>query len=901
MNDIVVKATPFQVYRHVPLDKVLYMMGADLNVETQNWDFSNGVSFKIEGVFGNESWKNLSTQNKGRGAIDLVKHVSGNEHAGKALNYLKEGFPFATEQMPDWVLTLSPNPLMDVESNSVAPKAVSTPPTTTDYEKVEPPKHTASVYQIYRQIPLSRVFAALEAIPNDQGEWQIPNDGDVYTFTGELGSESWKNKTRNTKGFGAIDLIKEFTDGAPKSALMWLQKKFPFALSQMPELVLNPQPKSEPEKPKQETSNKSAIGSTTSSGYNETDVPKLAREYTSSELFRAYRHIPLEKVLTVLKGVVNQNNSSNWTLSDGVQVIISGDFGNENWEIPSVSKSGKGSLDFVNFVKQHKSIGSSLSWLKYSFPYGVEQVPEEFLSAAPTNSNNNAVRKKPELSEAEKAAIQKKRDEQDLRQKAYDLKDAMSLVDIAHVFPLLGGYPHGADASKWHIPTVGTFIIKDNRWQNVHTQVDKGFGGVELIMHAKSVELDEALKLMVENFGENVDASFLADIDLNKKKKDFTPPERFDETLPEVRRYLCEERGIPEELIDALIEDGSIYGTHPWFEKEGRYITNVNRCVFLAESSAELRDTDPDGLKACCDGSETDFSGFSIKPNLKVSERIVSLQEAAIDSLSYSAMFPGRYVLSTNGAGRFLLQFRAACEAINLGLGVRASFDADGPGDSAAQKLFSALYVCESLSRRLEVPVETVQEWFLKDSISVVPSMSPHLMFFANGASQLQEEYDVHEAVEDGLNAEGYPRMVWKSTGVKSYPAIELNVIDSVHPKLKKGKMTLKVTQAGMDYVVNELDFNRERPVFTKDWNDDFKGLGRAYVQAYNTAVKNDFKNGLPNLPPEFDKFRREEFRKYPVVEKKLEEVKPTSSNVETVEKVTPTVSSSVRTPSRSP
>lgn len=864
MNDIVVKATPFQIYRQIPLNRVLFLAGADLNSETKLWTFPNGVSFKVEGQFGSESWENLSNQEKGRGSIDLAKHIQGDDSPGKALTFLKEMFPFAVQQMPDWVLTLEPNPALPkkaAEQKAAAPqpKESHTPPAT--------PSYSTSLFQIYRQIPLSRVFATLEATPDEKGNWVLPEGGDVYSFSGEFGNESWENITRGTKGFGTIDFVKEILpEGTPKASLVWLQTKFPFVLSQMPESVLNPAPRVSNEN----TAPKPTSNKPPQSSYDQSDVSALSREYTSSELFRAYRHVPLAKVLSALGGKASDVDSE-WVMRDGAKVSISGQFGSETWTWGE--KNGRGALELVTFAKNHKSVGFSLNWLKNSFPYTPEQVPPSYLNAPVQATENRAVRKK-ELTEEEKAEIQKKRDAQEEKSAGFakrkELEDRLNCIDLEHVFPLLGGHTHGADASKWHIPTVGTFIVKDNRWQNVHTQVDKGFGGIPLAAHALGSrdDFNVGLKWMIENFGEDVDQSLIADIDFNKKKKEFTPPERFDETLPEIRRYLCDDRGIPSELLESLIEDGSVYGSFPWYEKESRYLNNVTRCVFLGDASAEIRDTDPNGMKACCDGSETDLSGFSVRPQLEVAENIVSLQEAAIDALSYAAMFPGRFVISTNGAGRFLLQFRVACEAIDLGLGVRASFDADGPGDSAAQKVFAALYACEALSRRFKVPVETVQQWFLEESITVVPSDSPHQTFFAKGETQLKDEYEVFEPIEDGVNEEGIVKMKWKPTGKTSPALIDISVLKMVHPELKRGRVSLKVSQAGVDYIVNELDFARERPVFTKDWNEDFKSMGKKYSNAYDQAFRKRFADGVPALPIELDKFRTAAYQSHQHPEK---------------------------------
>ena len=533
-----------------------------------------------------------------------------------------------------------------------------------------------------------------------------------------------------------------------------------------------------------------------------------------------YRAVALAKVLARL--MASERAEGGWTLPDGHIVRVGGQPGWEEWNDETAQMQGRGAIDLVVHALGLPSPRAALVWLQEAFPE---------VSA-------------PETGAAVEAAVEAARLRQARKEELNARFERYKQVRLTEVLERLDALPNqDGDKSKWKIPGVGNIITLGQRWQNVHTEVDKGYGGVALVKHALGMESHmDALNWMVRQFGENFGEELLSD-EVAAEAKTFSPPERFPEAAESVADYLVQKRGLPSELVRHLIDKGDVYGTHPWHQESGRYLTHLTRCVFLGPASAELRDTTPDGFKGCCDGSQPDSSGFSVLPSLAVADRVVALTEAAIDALSYRALFPGRFVMSTNGSGRFLLQYRIARESVDRGYGVRLALDADGPGDLAAQKVFNAFYVRKALAHHLKVPESLVDTWLTEGDLVLRVDQSPHHLFFNSG---WQPSLGVHQAQRGTDEA----KTVWVDTGAQAKPTIRLDVRKDLHDRLRRGEMLLTVSEAGFHFVLNTLNVRRDRPVWTKDWNDDLKRLGSAYTLDYDARSRRRFSDGVPSLPP---------------------------------------------------
>lgn len=561
---------------------------------------------------------------------------------------------------------------------------------------------------------------------------------------------------------------------------------------------------------------------------------------SSNEVFRIYRLIPMEKVLPMMGA--RSVDDKVWELKNGNFISLEEDTLGQprGWSDETANVVGqRGTIDLVQHVEQLSSFRDAFQWLKQKFPFALEQWSE------------------PENSPANKANINRdeERDENGYTRadrRNYAISKKLEKLDIFMVLERMGAYADGRDGSKFRLPNGHKVIVSDNRWQDVYTG-RKGFGGVQLYQETFECELDEAVAWMKAEFGEHIDESLF--VKGEKKEKVFRPPPRFSDAEPAVRTYLINERGLPEQVVDRLMKTGTVYSTHPSYTNDKgqeRFKTHEARCVFLGKASAELRDAsnEPDAFKACCPGSETDHSGFSIKPNKNVPELLVTLVEAAIDGISYSVLFPGRFVMSTNGAGRFELMMRITLQALDSGLGVRLAQDADAPGDQSSQKVFNALYFSRLIHKKLGVDEDVVREWFVNGQVSCNVEMSPHHMFLMS--DDLEAEYSVFEQEEGSFGKA--PTMV--DTGKRVAPEIVIEFHQNVHPDLS-GKMVLPVLPGGYRYVKQRLNVLRERPVYGKDWNDELKRLGRTFISQYNELAKTDFLKGLPALPEHLERLRQ--------------------------------------------
>lgn len=436
-------------------------------------------------------------------------------------------------------------------------------------------------------------------------------------------------------------------------------------------------------------------------------------------------------------------------------------------------------------------------------------------------------------------------------------RDAMNEIDISLVLERLGAdNGQDGDRTKWKIPGFGNIITQGQRWKNVNTNVHKGFGGVRLVQYAKDFEREgEALRWMEQQFGpaDKIDNSIKAADSGRKKDRSqfFDPPQVMDHVWDRVRDYLTNQRGIPSSLVDKMHEAGTLYGNLAFHEIQKRHYGSP-RAIFLGPSSAEIREITPDGFKGCATGSDPDNSCFHVPHYEDAEESILAIQEAAVDSLSYSALFPGRYSVSTNGVGRFQLQYRLCLEAIESQYGVSLAFDADQAGDLGAQHVFNGIFTRILLSRRLDVPYETIDQWLMSGAVDVTPIPSPHQTFFSEG---WKPSLMVHERSQE-TDAEGKIREKWMPTSNNAPPTVRMTVRAGLHAKLDKRVYDVPVSERAFQYITEGLRLIRERPIMGKDWNDELRKLGSAYLMSYEREAKKGFVNGVPALPLHLEKLR---------------------------------------------
>lgn len=239
---------------------------------------------------------------------------------------------------------------------------------------------------------------------------------------------------------------------------------------------------------------------------------------------------------------------------------------------------------------------------------------------------------------------------------------------------------------KWKFPDTGQNIgVKGQTWKNFNGD-SKGYGGINLIadylaerdnIRTSNKEERTALwfkarELILAEFGQDIEDDVYKGYITNKVLKEpFHMPHVIDFKINEVRSYLNEKRDLPMWIINKHIKETTLFAGAPsWktipFLRDPTKLTNENvYAVFLAPSgdSAEMRGIgrSDELAKIVAKGSVTEGGGFLVKPEKDCNERVIAAVEAAIDTCSYHALYPGR------GA--------ASCVGVNYNLALKSALD----------------------------------------------------------------------------------------------------------------------------------------------------------------------------------------------------------------------------------
>lgn len=413
-------------------------------------------------------------------------------------------------------------------------------------------------------------------------------------------------------------------------------------------------------------------------------------------------------------------------------------------------------------------------------------------------------------------------------------------IEVSRVLEVLGAEGNqDGDRKKWKCNGYNIILKNDSTWLNGNLGIGNK-GAVSLVISLMDWDDEEkkdtkAMNWLAEQFPGELEGDWALSgktDDEDDGPKGFRPPERRDDTLDEVRQYLINKRGLPPSLVEREITQGSIYGTKKWDRDERKW--EEAQCVFIGPSSAEVRSTLPDGLKGCCPGSNTASSGYQVMFR-GAYDPVVAQTEAAVDALSFHALHPGAFTISTNGAGRFELQYKLTLEAHRNGFGSQWAYDADSAGDMAAQRQFNALYLRDMLSEKYGVAVERIDEWILGNKIQFVPSESPH-EFFLNDADAT--DYQVATLVR-GKKGEAATMQL---TTERKPATIVYKVQKVCEPDLEKGRFEIEITPQDIRNVLKKYKAERARPEGAKDWNEVWKRQGHRAVSAYESLFEEKVK-----------------------------------------------------------
>lgn len=304
------------------------------------------------------------------------------------------------------------------------------------------------------------------------------------------------------------------------------------------------------------------------------------------------------------------------------------------------------------------------------------------------------------------------------------LKNLVNEIQINLVLDELGASTHEDKVrGKRKVDGVGNFGVSGQQWYNLNymgTENAGGAGAVGLIQHYLAITAGcslydkdsyrkffaPAVYWLAKNFGEAVNSddikASLQDMQrIEKKDKIFSPPEPDDSVMEGVKKYLVEERFIPEAIVDKQIKEGKIYGAkyrnyigaYEDYKKDpDPQFVDVRLAVFIAKAKtiAELRSIDAAYPIKKLAGGATRSHGFTVVHDFEGADNKisscegVSVVEAAVDAMSYSVFYPKRFVISSAGVNA---EFAVKCAIITLNEGKNffLAFDNDKAGNDAAK------------------------------------------------------------------------------------------------------------------------------------------------------------------------------------------------------------------------
>ncbi len=291
------------------------------------------------------------------------------------------------------------------------------------------------------------------------------------------------------------------------------------------------------------------------------------------------------------------------------------------------------------------------------------------------------------------------------------LTEQLNNIPLNLVMEHIGANPNeDGQRGKWKIWKTGhNMQITGQQWHSWNAQRG-GFGGISLLAFQLGIEnnIDDrneenkkylrklAIKELIKVFGTeyNLNSFGGEKIDTSYFKEPFSMPHVIDFKINQVRQYLNEKRGLPMWVINKQIKAGSLFAGYPSDWKEEPNLQNPEKLIndkvwatFLAVNgnAAEMRaiERTDQFAKILAKGSDKELGGFLIKAEKDCSEKTVVSCEAAIDTMSYHALYPGRIVSSCMGVN-FNLAVKSAIESLDHGYKYQFAFDNDLAGNEAA-------------------------------------------------------------------------------------------------------------------------------------------------------------------------------------------------------------------------
>ena len=267
----------------------------------------------------------------------------------------------------------------------------------------------------------------------------------------------------------------------------------------------------------------------------------------------------------------------------------------------------------------------------------------------------------------------------DLRRRAAVVRE----LPLETVFLLRGAVRDRRDKSKWHTEQ-GPLSVSGAKFMNWHSHQGGG-GAIDLLMHLAGVDVRTAVDWL-EPYRRVSPVAGDASHERTSHQEcragasypSLQLPLRNDRQWNRVTEYLTRRRHLRSTLLEPLLQSGRLYAD------------SLANAVFLLVAGktqrpvgAELRGTGPRIWRGMAPGTRKDAGFFWIGTQ---GSRQIVLCESAIDALSCFQMRPERLCISTAGVRANPLWLRGL---IARGYEILCGFDADHPGDAAADRMIA--------------------------------------------------------------------------------------------------------------------------------------------------------------------------------------------------------------------
>jgi len=251
---------------------------------------------------------------------------------------------------------------------------------------------------------------------------------------------------------------------------------------------------------------------------------------------------------------------------------------------------------------------------------------------------------------------------EEIRKKA----DSVRNIDLSTLLQHHGCTKDPRDKAKWHTSR-GVISVNGQKFMN-WTLGTGGGGAIDLVIHLQGVGFKDAVFWLCNNFSSTP-------MQQNTPKQILKLPQRDDRKLLQITHYLRDQRRIPKELIDNLIESEKLYAD-----------VRANAVFLLLGEKkrivgAELRGTCGAQWRGMALGSQKNQGCFYL---VGTSTRKMVLCESAIDAVSCFVLHPEYTAISTSGATAnpaWLQNF------IMKGCEIYCGFDSDRIGNMLADKM----------------------------------------------------------------------------------------------------------------------------------------------------------------------------------------------------------------------